>query len=110
LCVLTVNGAGEILAASDTAALRAAGLTEREADVLQWIAKGKSNPDIAAILGTSPRTVQKHVERLLQKLGVETLVAAVARPASCEVESRTARYDSLHTIVPSAHYGHPGHL
>jgi len=60
-------------------ALVAAGLTNREAEVLQWIAQGKTNNDIASILGTSPRTVQKHVERLFQKLNVETRIAAVAR-------------------------------
>ncbi len=60
-------------------ALIAAGLTKREAEVLQWIAQGKTNGDIAGILGTSPRTVHKHVERLLDKLNVETRVAAVAK-------------------------------
>lgn len=60
-------------------ALLAQGLTPREAEVLQWIALGKTNQDIASILGTSPRTVQKQVERILKKLNVETRTAAVAR-------------------------------
>jgi DNA-binding CsgD family transcriptional regulator len=52
------------------------GLTEREAEVLHWVAEGKTNPEIAVILSISPRTAQKHVENLLSKLGVETRTAA----------------------------------
>jgi DNA-binding NarL/FixJ family response regulator len=52
------------------------GLTAREAEVLYWIAQGKSNPDIAVILGASVRTVHKHVEHIFQKLGLETRNAA----------------------------------
>lgn len=58
-------------------ALRALGLTPREAEVLYWIAQGKSNPDIAAILGANVRTVHKHVEHIFQKLGLETRNAAM---------------------------------
>jgi DNA-binding CsgD family transcriptional regulator len=58
------------------AALIALGLTAREAEVLYWIAQGKSNPDIATILGANVRTVHKHVEHIFQKLGVETRNAA----------------------------------
>ena len=54
------------------AALIRLGLTTREAEVLYWIAQGKSNPDTAAILGASVRTVHKHVEHIFQKLGLET--------------------------------------
>lgn len=53
------------------------GLTAREAEVLYWIAQGKSNPDIATILGANVRTVHKHVEHIFQKLGVETRNAAM---------------------------------
>ncbi|HVU24433.1 MAG TPA: response regulator [Opitutus sp.] len=52
------------------------GLTPREAEVLYWVAQGKSNPDVATILGSSVRTVHKHVEHIFQKLGVETRNAA----------------------------------
>lgn len=52
------------------------GLTAREAEVLYWIAQGKSNPDTAIILGASVRTVHKHVEHIFQKLGLETRNAA----------------------------------
>ena len=57
---------------------RAHGLTKREAEVLQWLAAGKSNKDIGAILAISPRTVEKHLERIFQYLGVETRTAATA--------------------------------
>jgi len=57
---------------------RAAALTAREAEVLSWLAKGKTNRDIAEILGMSPRTVNKHLEHIFEKLGVETRTAAAA--------------------------------
>ncbi|RMH05152.1 MAG: LuxR family transcriptional regulator [Nitrospirae bacterium] len=47
------------------------GLTRRESEVARWVAHGKSNPEIAIILDISPRTVHKHVEHILAKLGVE---------------------------------------
>jgi DNA-binding response OmpR family regulator/DNA-binding CsgD family transcriptional regulator len=51
-------------------------LTAREAEVLYWVVKGKINRDIGDILGTSPMTVKKHLERVFAKLGVETRTAA----------------------------------
>ena len=51
-------------------------LTAREAEVLHWVARGKTNRDVGDILGTSPRTVTKHMEHILPKLGVETRTAA----------------------------------
>ena len=54
------------------------GLTPRELDVLDWLAKGKTNRDIADILGMAPRTVNKHLEHIFVKLGVETRTAAAA--------------------------------
>ena len=56
-------------------------LTLREAEVLYWVAKGKTNRDVADILAMSPRTVTKHMEHILQKLGVETRTAAAAKVA-----------------------------
>ena len=53
-------------------------LTTREAEVLYWVAKGKTNRDVGDILGASPRTVTKHMEHILPKLGVETRTAAAA--------------------------------
>ena len=55
------------------------GLTARECDVLQWLACGKTDADIAALLSISPRTVHKHLEHIYVKLGVETRTAAVMR-------------------------------
>jgi DNA-binding response OmpR family regulator/DNA-binding CsgD family transcriptional regulator len=51
-------------------------LTPREAEVLYWVIKGKTNRDIGDILGASPMTVKKHLERVYVKLGVETRTAA----------------------------------
>jgi len=51
-------------------------LTPREAEVLYWVAKGKTNRDIGDILEMSPRTVNKHLEHVFGKLGVETRTAA----------------------------------
>ena len=53
-------------------------LTQREAEVLNWVVKGKTNRDIGEILGTSPRTVNKHLEHVFVKLGVETRTSAAA--------------------------------
>jgi len=53
------------------AALIALGLTVRQAEVAYWVAQGKTNAETALILGTSPRTVDKHMERIFQRLGVE---------------------------------------
>ncbi|MCF7687298.1 MAG: response regulator [Cephaloticoccus sp.] len=61
---------------SGPGALMSLGLTSREAEVLYWIAQGKSNPDVATIIETSVRTVHKHVENIFRKLGLETRNAA----------------------------------
>jgi DNA-binding CsgD family transcriptional regulator len=53
-------------------------LTDREAEVLLWISYGKSNGMISEVLSISPRTVQKHLERIFEKVGVETRAAAAA--------------------------------
>lgn len=54
------------------------GLTGREAEVLYWLSSGKSNRDIADILGISYRTVDKHLEHLFAKIGVESRSSAIA--------------------------------
>ncbi|MGA8398250.1 MAG: response regulator transcription factor [Stellaceae bacterium] len=51
-------------------------LTSREAEVLLWTARGKSNRDIGTILGLSPRTVNKHLEQVFAKLGVDNRTSA----------------------------------
>ncbi|MFL6548076.1 MAG: helix-turn-helix transcriptional regulator, partial [Povalibacter sp.] len=54
-------------------------LTSRESEVLLWISRGKSNREIGAILTISPRTVNKHLEQVFVKLGVENRASAAAR-------------------------------
>ena len=54
------------------------GLTFKEAEVLMWISRGKTNREIGLILGSSPRTVNKHMEHIFEKLGVATRSAAIA--------------------------------
>jgi DNA-binding response OmpR family regulator/DNA-binding CsgD family transcriptional regulator len=65
---------------SDTSVIEAMSLslklTTREAEVLYWVVKGKTNKDIGEILGSSPATAKKHLERVYVKLGVETRTAA----------------------------------
>jgi DNA-binding NarL/FixJ family response regulator len=58
--------------------MRALRLTAREAEVLYWVTVGKTNPEIAAILALSTRTVDKHLEHVFAKLNVETRTAAAA--------------------------------
>lgn len=54
-------------------------ITARERDVLTWLAAGKTDREIALILNANPRTVQKHLQHIYEKLGVETRTAAVMR-------------------------------
>ena len=53
-------------------------LTPRESEVLTWISRGKTNQEIAMILDFSPRTVNKHLEQIFRKLGVENRTTAAA--------------------------------
>ncbi|MEE9346300.1 MAG: response regulator [Methylococcales bacterium] len=55
------------------------GLTAREAEILMWISRGKTNKEVGMILNTSPRTVNKHLEHVFEKLGVPTRTAAVVK-------------------------------
>jgi DNA-binding CsgD family transcriptional regulator len=55
------------------------GLSPREAQVLDWVAQGKTNKEIGVILELSPRTVQKHLEHIYQKIYVESRTAAAAK-------------------------------
>jgi DNA-binding response OmpR family regulator/DNA-binding CsgD family transcriptional regulator len=54
-------------------------LTSRESEVLLWVSRGKSNREIGEILAISPRTVNKHLEQIFVKLGVENRASAAAR-------------------------------
>lgn len=74
---------------SSPAPLRALGLTEREAEVLLWVSQGKSNADVATILGMSDKTVKQHMGVVFQKLGVEGRAAATLR--ALEILSNVGR-------------------
>jgi DNA-binding CsgD family transcriptional regulator len=74
-----VDAAERPAPALDNAVLVRLGLTRRESEVLQWVAAGKTDKAVAALLGCSPRTVHKHLQRIYAKLGVETRTAAVMR-------------------------------
>lgn len=69
------------------------GLTLREAEVLLWLSRGKSNRDIGEIMQISPRTVNKHLEQVFVKLGVENRASAAAR--AVRVLSRLKPPDSM---------------
>jgi DNA-binding response OmpR family regulator/DNA-binding CsgD family transcriptional regulator len=74
--------------ADDTHALKEQfGVTGREADVLLWIANGKTNREIGQILDMSPRTVNKHLEQVFRKLGVENRTSAAAIAIKCLAKS-----------------------
>lgn len=62
--------------------MKICGLTQREAEVIHWVTLGKTNRDIGEILELSPRTVNKHLEHIFQKLQVETRTAAVSKVTS----------------------------
>jgi CheY-like chemotaxis protein/DNA-binding CsgD family transcriptional regulator len=70
------------------------GLTSREAEILMWISRGKTNKEVGLILDTSPRTVNKHLEHIFEKLGVVTRAAAVSI-----VMQRTAHLPSLPNLA-----------
>ncbi len=73
---------------SSATPLEALGLTPREAEVLLWVAQGKSNADISGILGCAENTVKVHLARVFEKLGFENRNAATVR--ALEVLSRPA--------------------
>lgn len=70
------------------------GLTHRESEILNWVAQGKTNPEIGTILGISPRTVQKHLERVYKRLGVENRHAAMRMALNAESwQERSSKSD-----------------
>jgi DNA-binding CsgD family transcriptional regulator len=68
----------EVPSAPDVLKPESASLSRRELEALAWIAQGKTNSELAAILGISLSTAKKHVEHILDKLGVETRTAAAS--------------------------------
>ncbi|SBP88274.1 hypothetical protein THIARS_60987 [Thiomonas delicata] len=90
-----MESSGQTQSASRIRKASLASWTPRETEVLSWLSKGKTNRDIGDILGMSPRTVNKHLEHVFKKLGVETRAAAAALASSghwvvdAEVETPT---------------------
>jgi DNA-binding NarL/FixJ family response regulator len=74
------------------------GLTARATETLLWLAQGKTNPDIAIILGITESTVKKHVQEIFEKLGVETRGAATVR--ALEVLGSAPKYPRVRTGLP----------
>lgn len=70
--------------------LEALGLTAREAQVLLWVAQGKANGDVAAILGMSEKTVKIHLGHVFEKLDVETRTAAACLAVETLTRSKLA--------------------
>ncbi|MCC6139892.1 MAG: helix-turn-helix transcriptional regulator [Nitrospira sp.] len=68
--------------------LRHLGLSPRETEVLEWVVQGKTNPEIGTILSISHRTVQKHLERIYMRLGVENRHAAIGLALAQRKRSR----------------------
>lgn len=58
---------------------KAFGLTAREAEVVLWVAQGKSNPEISSILGAAENTIKKHLQHIFEKMGVDNRNAATLR-------------------------------
>lgn len=75
--VLTVRREGDALLLQERR--EEVRLTRREREVLSWVARGKTNAQVAELLWLSPSTVRKHLENVYPKLGVNTRTAAVAR-------------------------------
>ncbi len=74
-------------------------LTAREAEVLLWVSRGKSNRDIGQILTISPRTINKHLERIFEKLGVENRASAAVQAVRTLTSHRSAIYAAAN--IPS---------
>ena len=85
------------LAGFDTAEL-ASSLTVREYEVLEWLREGKRDSEIAIILGTSPRTIGKHVQHILEKTHTETRTAA-AKIESRRIEQVPLAYDGVQVMI-----------
>lgn len=83
----------------------ACGLTRRESEVMHWLARGKTDADIAALLSISPRTVHKHLEHIYVKLGVETRTAAVMRALAMRVPDGRMGPDGIGFVAHATRQG-----
>jgi DNA-binding CsgD family transcriptional regulator len=72
----------------DAAPLEKLGISPREAEILLWMAQGKSNGDIGTLCGISVGTVKKHANHIFEKLGVEGRTSATLRALEVLAESR----------------------
>ena len=63
----------------NAAAIRSLGLTARECEILELLASGRSNKELARVLGVSPNTIKTHVARLFEKLEVQKRIAAIEK-------------------------------
>jgi DNA-binding NarL/FixJ family response regulator len=84
------NGAGFHTDFSSHEPLISLGLTNREAEVLLWVAQGKSNGDVAIILGMGVKTVKQHMGSIFEKLGVENRNAAAMQAVEVFSQRRTS--------------------
>jgi len=86
-------------------ALEEKGLTPREVEVLEWVARGKTNNEIGLILAISPRTASKHLEHIYTKLGVESRTAAVVQFLELIQHTREVRMarEDHHMPIPLSH-------
>jgi DNA-binding NarL/FixJ family response regulator len=89
-----LRGAEADLDFSSPKPLEGLGLTPREAEVLLWVAQGKSNSDVATILGMSDKTVKIHLGHVYEKLGVESRTAAAMHALEVLARARPSRSES----------------
>lgn len=74
-------------------------LTKRELEVVEWISAGKRNAEIGKILGCSSRTVQKHVQHILEKLHLETRIAVCIWWYEHRIEGATVPSDGRRRVL-----------
>lgn len=80
LALLRVAGTAQVVSRSDPSLsdTRKSALTVRQQEILKWVRQGKTNPEIASIIGLSPFTVKNHLKIIYQKLDVSNRIQAVA--------------------------------
>src|SRR5205814_6961682 len=75
-----------------------AALTQREREILLWVARGKTNREIAAVLYLAPGTIRKHLDNVYDKLGVSNRAGAVGH--ACAIEAETFADQSADSLTP----------
>lgn len=79
-------------------------LTPRQAEVLHWIAEGKTNDEIATILGCSINTVKMHLKDIFQRLGVHTRTAAAASAYRAHIRQANDHGNLPGRVIPLSHF------